>query len=59
MTADGQSAEFTEADLQFKVDSSPLGPRRGNPVILPAGHLGDRSWVFFAAPDEIGAFIKA
>jgi hypothetical protein len=27
-------------------------------VIMSAGEVGDRASVFFAAPDEIGAFIK-
>ena len=56
-TADGNRAVFAEADLRFKVDSSTLGPRRGKPVILPAGQVGDRALVFFAAPEEISTFI--
>ena len=56
-TADGNRAVFAEADLRFKVDSTMRGPRRGEPVILPAGQVGDRSLVFFAAPEEIGTFI--
>jgi hypothetical protein len=56
-TADGRTAVFTETNLRFKVDSSFLGPRPGIPVLLPAGTMGDRAWVFFAAPGEIGSFI--
>ena len=56
-TADGRTALFTETNLRFKVDSSFLGPRPGAPVLLPAGTMGDRVWVFFAAPGEIGSFI--
>lgn len=56
-TADGNRAVFAEADLRFKVDSTTLGPRRGKPVILPAGQVGDRALVFFAAPEEISIFI--
>ena len=57
-TADGNEFDFVESDLRFKVDSSALGPAAGRPVIMSAGEVGDRASVFFAAPDEIGAFIK-
>ncbi|MGE5270951.1 MAG: c-type cytochrome [Thiohalocapsa sp.] len=57
-TADGQTADFWEANLRFKTDSSDTGPRPGKPAILPAGMSGDRASVFFAAPDEISSFIK-
>ena len=57
-TRDGQTSDFLEQDLRFKVDSSGTGPLRGAPVILSAGTIGDRAWVFFAAPQEIGTFIK-
>lgn len=59
VTADGNHAEFSETDLRLSVDSSTLGPRRGKPVILPAGSVGDRALVFFAAPEEISAFVKS
>ena len=39
-------------------DSSDTGPLAGKPVILPAGMMGDRASVFFAAPEEIGTFLK-
>ena len=58
MTADGQSTVFQETALRFRVDSSELGPNPGDPVILPAGRMGDRAWLFFASPEEIGTFIK-
>jgi cytochrome c len=57
-TADGQTADFWEANLRFKTDSSDTGPVAGKPVILPAGMMGDRASVFFAAPNEISTFIK-
>jgi hypothetical protein len=52
------TVDFLESDLRFKVDSSAMGPFRGRPVIIPAGQIGDRAWVFFASPDEISAVIK-
>ncbi len=57
-TADGQTADFWEANLRFKTDSSNTGPIAGKPVMLPAGMMGDRASVFFAAPEEISTFIK-
>lgn len=57
-TADGQTSDFWEANLRFKIDSSDTGPLPGKPVIMPAGMMGDRGSVFFAAPDEISKFIK-
>jgi len=58
MTADGQSSDFWEANLRFKTDSSDAGPLSGKPVIMRAGMMGDRASVFFAAPEEMSAFIK-
>lgn len=57
-TADGQTKDFWEANLRFKTDSSDTGPLAGKPVMLPAGMMGDRASVFFAAPNEISTFIK-
>jgi cytochrome c len=57
-TADGKEEVFWEANLRFKTDSGDTGPLKGKPVILPAGMMGDRASVFFAAPEEISAFIK-
>lgn len=57
-TEDGKNAFFLESDLRFKIDSSDLGPEKGKPVIAPAGTEGDRAWVFFSTPQEIGAFIQ-
>jgi hypothetical protein len=57
-TADGKNAFFLETDLRFKIDSSDFGPDDGKPVIMPAGTEGDRAWVLFSSPDEIGTFIK-
>jgi cytochrome c len=57
-TADGQTADFWEANLRFKTDSRETGPVPGRPVMLSAGMMGDRTSVFFASPDEISSFIK-
>jgi cytochrome c len=57
-TADGSTREFQERNLRFKTDSGPDGPERGAPAILPAGMLGDRASVIFAAPEDISALIK-
>ena len=57
-TADGETADFWEANLRFKTDSSQTGPLPGKPTLMPAGMQGDRASVFFAAPGEISTFIK-
>jgi cytochrome c len=57
-TADGDTADFWEANLRFKTDSSNAGPPPGKPTLMPAGMMGDRASVFFASPDEISTFIK-
>jgi cytochrome c len=56
--ADGKTAFFLESDLRFKIDSSELGPDDGKPIIMPAGTEGDRAWLFFSSPHEIGGFIE-
>jgi cytochrome c len=57
-TADGEVAEFWEPNLRFITDSGDLGPAKGAPVILPAGMMGDRASVFFAAPEEISRLVQ-
>jgi cytochrome c len=57
-TTDGRTTDYWESNLRFKTDSSDTGPLPGKPVIMPAGMMGDRASVFFAAPGEISEFIK-
>jgi cytochrome c len=57
-TAGGQTRTFWEFNLRFKTDSSPDGPAKGKPVLLPAGMMGDRASIVFAGPDEIGTMIE-
>jgi cytochrome c len=57
-TAGGQTRIFWEMNLRFKTDSSADGPPKGKPVLLPAGMMGDRASVVFAAPEEISATIQ-
>ncbi|MBX3685576.1 MAG: cytochrome c family protein [Rhodocyclaceae bacterium] len=54
---EGRVYPFWEFNLRFKTDSSPEGPRKGEPVIVGAGMGGDRAQVVFATPAEISAFI--
>ncbi|MCB1927357.1 MAG: cytochrome c family protein [Rhodocyclaceae bacterium] len=54
---EGRVYPFWEFNLRFKTDSSPQGPRKGEPVIVGAGMGGDRAQVVFASPAEISAFI--
>jgi cytochrome c len=58
-TADGKTRPFWERNLRFITDSSKDGPEKGAPAIMPAGMLGDRASVIFAAPEEITKIIEA
>jgi cytochrome c len=57
-TADGKTRPFCERNLRFMTDSSQDGPANGVPAIMPAGMLGDRAAVIFAAPEEITKMIE-
>ena len=57
-TADGKTEKVWEFNLRFKTDSSKLGPRPGQPVIVGAGMQGDRASIVFSSPKEISEFIK-
>jgi cytochrome c len=58
-TADGKTRAFWERNLRFRTDSSQDGPEKGVPAITPAGMMGDRASVIFAAPEEITKMIEA
>ncbi len=57
-TADGKTRAFWERNLRFKTDSGKDGPEKGAPAITPAGMMGDRAAVIFAAPEEITRMIE-
>jgi cytochrome c len=57
-TADGKTRAFWEHNLRFMTDSSEKGPKTGAPAIMPAGMMGDRAAVIFAAPEEITKIIE-
>jgi len=57
-TANGKTRNFWERNLRLKTDSSSDGPPNGVPALMPAGMMGDRADVIFAAPEEISGFIK-
>jgi cytochrome c len=58
-TADGKTRAFWERNLRLMTDSSKDGPRSGAPALVPAGMMGDRADVIFAAPEEISKMIEA
>jgi len=58
-TADGKTRAFWERNLRFMTDSSKDGPEKEVPAIMPAGMMGDRAAVIFAAPEEIARMIEA
>jgi cytochrome c len=57
-TADGKTRAFWERNLRFMTDSSQDGPEKSAPAIMPAGMMGDRAAVIFAAPEEIAKMIE-
>jgi cytochrome c len=58
-TADGKMRPFWERNLRFMTDSSQDGPEKAAPAIMPAGMLGDRAAVIFAAPEEINKMVES
>ena len=58
-TADGKTRAFWERNLRLKTDSGTDGPQGGAPALVPAGMMGDRADVIFAAPEEISKMIEA
>jgi cytochrome c len=58
-TADGKTRPFWERNLRFMTDSSQDGPEKEAPAIVPAGMLGDRAAVIFAAPEEIAKMVES
>jgi cytochrome c len=59
ITADGKTRALWERNLRFRTASSKGGPERGAPAIMPAGMIGDRASVIFAAPEEMTKMIEA
>lgn len=57
-TADGKTRAFWERNLRLKTDSGRNGPQSGSPALVPAGMMGDRADVVFAAPAEISKTIE-
>ena len=58
-TAGGKTRAFWERNLRFMIDSGKDGPESGAPAIMPAGMMGDRAAVIFAAPEEITKMIES
>lgn len=56
-TEAGRTTPFWEFNLRFKTDSSAVGPRRGQPVLVPAGMQGDRAQVVFSGLDDLKRFL--
>jgi cytochrome c len=56
--ASGKTEPMWENNLRFKTDSSDIGPKKGHPVLMPAGMMGDRASAIFADPSEISSFIE-
>lgn len=57
-TGAGKTFAFWEFNLRFKTDSGAQGPHPGKPILQSSGMAGDRAFVVFASPEEIGSLIK-
>src|SRR3989441_7854439 len=56
-TEDSRTVPFWEFNLRFKTDSTPRGPERGKPVLVPGGMQGDRAQVVFSGLDDLKRFL--
>ncbi len=56
-TVTGMTRQYWEYNLRFKTDGSERGPEKGSPIFVPSGTVGDRAYIVFATPEEIGAAI--
>lgn len=56
--ATGQETAHWEFNVRVKTDSSENGPKKGTPVLVSAGNVGDRWFLIFSGPDEISRLIK-
>ena len=52
-TVDGAEFPFWETNVRLKTDTSPRGPKKGEPVLLRSGMAGDRVSVVFSSFAEI------
>ena len=56
---DGTARQFDEYNLSFKIDTTAKGPSPGASVLVPAGRMGDRAIVVFAALAELKAKLSS
>ena len=57
-TADGAEFPFWETNVRIKTDTSALGPKSGEPVLLRSGMVGDRVSVVFSSLADVKALIS-
>lgn len=55
---DKSQTKHWELNIDFKVNSMPIGPKRGQPTRINSGSMGDRFSIVFKDPSEIQKFIK-
>jgi cytochrome c len=56
-TANGAVFPFWETNVRLKIDTSPRGPRKGEPVLQRSGMVGDRVSVVFSSLADIHGLI--
>jgi cytochrome c len=56
-TADGAQFPFWETNVRIKIDTSPRGPKKGVPVLVRSGMVGDRVSVVFSSIAELNQLL--
>jgi len=56
-TANGAKFPFWETNVRLKIDSSPRGPRHGEPVLYRSGMVGDRVSIIFSSLADLHRLI--
>src|SRR5437870_1200152 len=57
-TVDGAEFPFWESNVRIKTDTSVRGPKRGEPVLLRSGMVGDRVSVVFSSVADVKALVS-
>src|SRR5947207_2657257 len=56
-TANGAKFPFWETNVRLKIDTSPRGPRKGEPVLHRSGMVGDRVSIIFSSLADLHGLI--
>ena len=56
-TANGAKFPFWETNVRLKIDTSPRGPRQGEPVLYRSGMVADRVSIIFSSLADLHRLI--